>query len=61
MADDAAPRAGVLKKCLYVGGNALAAIWIGLGTTFFLIRFVTAFYGENADGIRQLLSLLPWR
>lgn len=61
MADDAAPRSDVVKRWIRVAGNVFAAIWVGLGTSFFLIRFGGAFYSENAEGIQDLLSLLPWR
>jgi hypothetical protein len=52
------PPADLLRKGLYIACNILAALWIGAATTFFLVRFSTAFYRENTAAIQHLLDLL---
>ena len=58
MADEYVPPAAVVKNGLRIAGNILAALWIGGGTAFFLLRFSTAFYRENTPAIEHLLDVL---
>ena len=61
MGDDSVPLADFMKKCVNVGGQILAGLWILVGTVFFLVRISMAIYGENAGAIHNLLDQAPWR
>lgn len=58
MPPESEPPADLLKKGIYIAGNILAALWIAAATTFFLVRFSTAFYRDNTPAIQRLLDQL---
>jgi hypothetical protein len=58
MPPESDPPVDLLKKGIYIAGNVLAGLWIAAATTFFLVRFSTAFYSENTGAIQRLFDLL---